>query len=257
MDIWDFFFGEFGYILFFIFLIVILLFLVKFIGKYPIPFQLSEKPKKEIKEIIFLWGIVFLYFSVSIFLLSPIFIQLIGDSFYIGVLLNTIFILIIPLAFVIYVNKWNKADFGLTNKIESPSIAIFSIISYLFLGIYCFFRLEQSEFYWYVLIILFYSNAFLEEFFFRAILQSKLERALGQKKAVIYQGILFMLIHIPGNVIRFVNDGNLIWFFWNFTFQFVHGINYGIIFMKTRNIWPSVICHYLTNWTGRTILLFF
>ncbi|MFX1497047.1 MAG: lysostaphin resistance A-like protein [Promethearchaeota archaeon] len=256
MNIWDFFFGQFGYLFFFLFLIVILILLAKFIGKYPQPFPLSKNPKKEIIEAITLWGIVFTYISISIFLLSPILIKLLGDSFYIGVLFGTVINLIIPLAIVIYINKWNYTELGLSMKIESPSIVIFSIVCYLLLGIYTFFRLGRRDIYWYVLLILLYSNAFLEEFFFRAILQSKLERALGQKYAIICQGILFLLIHIPANLSRFMIDQNLIWCLWNFGFQFIHGINYGLIFMKTRNLWPSVICHYLTNWTGATISLF-
>ncbi|MFW9970444.1 MAG: type II CAAX prenyl endopeptidase Rce1 family protein [Candidatus Odinarchaeota archaeon] len=37
------------------------------------------------------------------------------------------------------------------------------------------------------MLVYLYSNAFLEEFLFRGVIQSKLEKTLGQRKAIIYQ----------------------------------------------------------------------
>ena len=41
-----------------------------------------------------------------------------------------------------------------------------------------------------------YQPAFIEEFFFRGILQGKLERALGPTQGWFYSGILFGLAHV-------------------------------------------------------------
>ncbi|TFG20889.1 MAG: CPBP family intramembrane metalloprotease [Promethearchaeota archaeon] len=100
-------------------------------------------------------------------------------------------------------------------------------------------------------------NAFIEEFFHRAIIQSKLERALGQKKAIFYHGIIFALCHIPGLAIYSLLYADLIWFLWNFMFMFFCGILFGIVFMKTRNLLPAVIFHYMHSWTGSWLLVFF
>ena len=43
---------------------------------------------------------------------------------------------------------------------------------------------------WSFIAIAVYQPAFIEEFFFRVILQGKLERALGQNRAWFYSGIL-------------------------------------------------------------------
>jgi membrane protease YdiL (CAAX protease family) len=188
--------------------------------------------------------------------LSPFFLSVFGDSFLIGIIFSTIITFLIPLIYVVYKNNWNIKDLGLTTRIQSWSVAVISILSYILLGIYSFFRSEPMGVYWYYLLLLLYSNAFLEEFLFRAIVQSKLERSIGQRRAIIYQAVLFMLIHIPSNIARFTFDGNLVRFFWNFGFQLLHGVIYGLVFMKTRSIWPGVICHYLTNWAVATILLF-
>ncbi len=256
MDILDFFLGEFSNIFLTILLILILILLTKFIGTYPTPLPRSENPATEKKEVIILWFIMLIYLSLYIYVLSPYFISMVGDSYIIGVIFGTFINFLIPLVYVVYKNKWNSRDLGLTSKIRSWSVVIISISSYLLLGIYRFFRSEPTELYWYSLLLLFYSNAFLEEFLFRAIVQSKLERSIGQKRALLYQGVLFMLIHIPANLIRFTIEGNFVRFFWSFGFQLIHGAIYGLVFLKTRSIWPAVICHYLTNWAGATILLF-
>ncbi|MBY9014697.1 MAG: CPBP family intramembrane metalloprotease [Candidatus Lokiarchaeota archaeon] len=256
MDILDFFLGEFSYIFLAILLILILILLAKFIGTYPTPFPHSENPATEKKEVIILCFLMLIYLSFFIYLLSPYFISMFGDSYIIGVIFGTFINFLIPFIYVVYKNKWTSRDLGLNSKVRSWSVGIISISSYLLLGFYSFFRSEPIELYWYSLLLLLYSNAFLEEFLFRGIVQSKLERSVGQKRAIIYQGVLFMLIHIPANLIRFTIDGNLVRFFWSFGFQLLHGVIYGLVFLKTRSLWPAVICHYLTNWAGATILLF-
>ena len=256
MNILDFFFGDFSYIFLTILLILILILLAKFIGTYPTPLPRSENPATEKKEVIILGFIMLIYLSLYIYVFSPYLISMLGDSYIIGIIFGTFINFLIPFIYVVYKNKWVSKDLGLTNKIQSWSVVIISISSYVLLGIYSFFRSEPIELYWYSLLLLLYSNAFLEEFLFRGIVQSKLERSIGQKRAIIYQAVLFMSIHIPSNLMRFTIDGDLIRFLWNFGFQLMHGAIYGLVFLKTRSLWPAVICHYLTNWAGATILLF-
>lgn len=50
------------------------------------------------------------------------------------------------------------------------------------------------------LLLLLYNNAFLEEFFHRGIIQSLLERSVGQAKAILLGGILFGLTHLAFDV---------------------------------------------------------
>ena len=250
MNILDFFLGEFSYIFLSIFLILLLILLAKFIGTYPTPLPRSENPATEKKEVIIICIIMLVYLSLYIYALSPYFVSLLGDSYIIGVVFGSIINFLIPFIYVVYKNKWTSGDLGLTSKIRSWPVVIISISSYILLGIYRFFSSEPLELYWYSLLLLLYSNAFLEEFLFRAIVQSKLERSIGQKKALIYQTILFISIHIPANIIRFTVDGSLVRFFWNFGFQFMHGAIYGLVFLKKRILRPSVICNYQTKLAG-------
>jgi membrane protease YdiL (CAAX protease family) len=254
LDLYEFFLGDYSYIPLMTLLIIILVVIGKFVGNYPSQLPPTEHPRRNLIEVVVYFLFTIIYLAFSIFILSPIFIALLGDSFYIGLILSTI-ILFLLIIYVRYRDHWTSKDLGINSHVKSYSVAIVSISLYLLFGIYNFFRLEPLEMYWYILLLLFYSNAFLEEITFRGLIQTKLEQALGQKKAIIYQAILFMLIHIPANIFRFSMDGNIARFFWNFAFQFVHGLIFGLIFLKTRNIWASVVCHYLNNWMGALIVL--
>jgi membrane protease YdiL (CAAX protease family) len=87
--------------------------------------------------------------------------------------------------------------------------------------------------------------AFIEEFFFRGIIQGRLERVIGQNKAWIYGGILFGLIHLPFNYI--VGGMDLVTGLFMFVGQVISGWIFGILYMKTRSIWPGVLVHFITD----------
>ena len=224
------------------------LLLIIILGEYPTPLPSSEKPKKLLLEVGVYTLIIILFLTLNIFVLNPI-----GVPFYILLVLSTIMFLLIPLIYTRYKDHWTSKDLGINFKVKSRGVVIVGLIAYTWFGFLNSFALDIS---WYLLLIFFYSNAFLEEFLFRGIIQTKLERALGQKKAIIYQGLLFMLFHIPVNIFEFSLTGNVIRFISNFEFQLFNGVILGLIYMKTRNIWMSVTCHYLYNWFGAIVSLF-
>ena len=226
---------------------ILILLLLNRLGKYPVPLSNSENPRKEIIEVVMYTLIVILYLTVDIFILSRL-----NDFFFI-LGFSTVIFLLIPLIYVLYRDHWTSKDLGISYKVKSRWVVIASIIIYTYFG---FTNTLTAEISWHLLLIYFYSNAFLEEFLFRGVIQSKLERAIGQKKAIIFQALLFISIHIPVNSFHFFLDGDFIRLFSAFGFQLINGIIFGMIFLKTRNIWISVICHYLSNWFGAIITLF-
>lgn len=227
---------------------ILLLKSLRNLGEYPLPLPRSENPRKEVIEAVIYTLIVILYLTINIFVLYRF-----SDSFYIALGFSTIIYLLIPLMYAHYRDHWTSKDLGISSKVKSRWVVIVCIIFYIFFGFKNTLTVEIS---WYLLLIYYYSNAFLEEFLFRGVIQSKLERAIGQKKAIIFQGFLFMSIHIPVNIFHFFLDGNSLRFISAFGFQLINGIIFGLIFLKTRNIWISVICHYLNNWFGAIITLF-
>jgi membrane protease YdiL (CAAX protease family) len=98
------------------------------------------------------------------------------------------------------------------------------------------------------LLVLFYNNAFLEEFYHRGVIQTLLERALGQPKAIFWGGILFGLTHIALDMSALLQTGGVIAVFLALMLQTMAGWMFGIIYMKTRSLWPGILCHYLANW---------
>jgi membrane protease YdiL (CAAX protease family) len=98
------------------------------------------------------------------------------------------------------------------------------------------------------LLLLFYNNAFLEELYHRGVIQSLLERAAGQHKAILWGGILFGLTHIALDMTALLDSGGLMAVFSALLLQTMAGWMFGIIYMKTRSLWPGVLCHYLANW---------
>lgn len=224
------------------------LFILNISGKNPLPLPSSENPRKEKIEVGTFTLIALFYFSLDLFIISPL-----VYSFYIQLGISTIILLVIPLIYTRYRDNWTIKDYGITSKIRNWWVVFFSILICLYIGYLNTFIEDIS---WYLLIIFIYSNVFLEEFLFRGVIQSKLERAIGQNKSVFYQGILFMLIHTPKYIFDLSVDGNYLWFILKFGLQLFNGIIFGLIYMKTRNIWISVICHYLNNWFGSIIIQF-
>lgn len=226
-------------------LFIAILYLINKLGKNPTPLLRSEKPKKDLIEVGVFTLIVALYLTLKIFVLNPI-----GFSFSISIGMSTIIFLIIPLMYTRYRDQWTWKDFGINSKVKNWYVVIASIIYFTLLGFQII--VETS---WYFLIIFFYSNVFLEEFLFRGVIQSKIEKALGQNKAVFLQGVLFMLIHAPKYIQEFSVEGDFAWFLSRFILQFFNGYLFGLIYLKTRNLWISVICHYLNNFIGAIIYI--
>lgn len=160
---------------------IFIIYSVDGIGKYPAPLPHSENPRREYKETVIYSLIVISYLIVDIFVLNSL-----KYSFFSELGFHTIIFLLIPLTYVRFRDHWTRKDLGFLSRVQSDSkwVVIVSLIFYTFVG---FNNTLTFEIPWYILLIYFYSNAFLEEFLFRGVIQSKLERAFGQKKAIIFQ----------------------------------------------------------------------
>lgn len=227
---------------------LLFLFLLSGLGEFPDPLPRSEKPRKETKETTIYTLVVIIYLTLDIF-----FFRRFIHFLYIVLGFSSIIFLLIPFFYTRYRDHWTSKDLGVISKIKAPSIVIASVIFYTYFG---YANTLTAIIPWYLLLIYFYSNAFFEEFLFRGVIQSKLERAIGQKRALIFQAFAFMAFHVPVNIFNYFLDGNLLRLFSAFGLQLINGAIYGLIFMKTRNLWISVICHYLNNWLGAIITLF-
>ncbi len=230
---------------------VIFFVLHRWIGKYPTPLPLSKGRKREILETIALWA--FSVVVVTIFMLSRTPEELAAPSNELWGLISLVqlgLFIVGPLLFVLLVNKWTAKDLGFSMP-SGRAVTIFAIAVYAFFGIIpLFFDMEPIH----VSVLLFaiYVTVFVEEFFFRAIIQGKLERALGQNKAWFYSGILFGLAHLVTNF--FVMGLDIVPGVLELIGQIIAGWTFGIIYMKTRSLLPSFVAHYVTDFRLGSII---
>ncbi len=171
-------------------------------------------------------------------------------------LLNTVPGLIIGYLYVTRVNGWNTKDLGLTTEILNKNVWIFAILITITINIVSLIFVPSTAVPVLFLVVVIYSNILLEEFFFRGVIQSKLERAWGQNKAWIWGGIIFGLMHIindyaiplllledVGDVGSVIIDGSLA-----LVVQILNGWFLGILYIKTRNLIPCIIVHFISNY---------
>jgi len=225
----------------------IILILHKWIGKYSNPLDRSNNPKKEITEVLLLWIIAVIVPIVRMFVITPCLTEFIDKR----VFIELVYVPVIPLYIVMIRGKWTFADMGLTWKVKSRGVVIFAITLGLISGVIAYISnqavIGSDPLSFGTLLLLLFNNDFVEEFLHRGIIQSKLERVFGQYKAIIFGGILFGLTHIAFDISMLLDTG-VIFVFFAFLLQTMLGWLLGIIYMKTRSLWPGIVCHYLVNW---------
>jgi len=160
--------------------------------------------------------------------------------------------LVIPLTIMLRINHWDIRDLGFRWGVESLDVAIYAVGFGFISGSTAYFTGQANIgidlLPWEALILLLFNNAFLEEFYYRGVIQNLLERASGQAIAIIVGGILFGLIHLLFDVsVLFQTQGPLAVVL-SVALQTMAGWLFGIIYMKTRSLWPGIACHYMANW---------
>lgn len=230
------------------------------VGSTPPALDLVTNQRKSKWIIGIMFSIQIFFLTVSIFVLNPFFTSIGIDYFFISILLTTILFVIIPIIITKYDDNWPMHNLGFSLRsmnLDQKKLIIIAIVGYLGYGILRIIFLPPNYFYWWVIALMLYSNAFIEEFFNRSFIQSRLESLYGPKKALFWQTVLFTIIHIPSNIMRYQLNPDIGELIIYFLFQAIHGTIYGILFWKTRSIYPSILVHFLTNWMGPLFFLFF
>jgi membrane protease YdiL (CAAX protease family) len=100
------------------------------------------------------------------------------------------------------------------------------------------------------LIVALYAPVFEEEFLYRGVLQSKLERALGQEDAWVLSGVLFGLGHVPNDFFGpfwVASGGDPSVAVLRLAAQTAAGFLYGYLYTKSRTLAAPVLAHYCSN----------
>jgi membrane protease YdiL (CAAX protease family) len=220
------------------------------IGKYPTPLPRSRNRNREIWSVIVLWAILFISLTITVLVIPQS--ELIEPRFGVVAITNLALIpfwVLIPLFVVLRMNHWTAKDLGFSMP-RSRSVTIFSISVMALIGALTFFEPGFKPLPVWLVFMSLYQPAFTEEFFFRGVIQGKLERALGQNKAWFFSGILFGLMHASVNFFGqqwFRYGENLTSALILLGIQTIFGWIFGIMYMKSRSLLPSFIAHYLID----------
>ncbi len=229
---------------------------LRYVGEFPSSMTNSDKPRKELIEVAFVYITSFLLNVMCWLNLSPEF----SLSKNVQLSLHVIVLLILPAAIEFGLNKQSLNDLGLIDHSENwMRPALFAIgVAFLWGFITFFSGFPISKLPLDVMLFNLFSPAFIEEWEFRGFYQTKLERVYGTK-AWRYSGLLFGMMHIPtdffGSVWR-MGGGNVLFSLSVLMFQTVLGWIWGVTFIKTRNIWVLVITHYLFDFLPSILLIF-
>ena len=167
----------------------------KYIGSYPAQLPRSEKPQSDIWIVMLLWVVAVLsrgFLMVSVmpwvnrFVSDPLLRELSLAPFL------TLVYVAMPLS-LIQRNRWLLKDLGISLKSQSPDVSIFAIVFGVLSGCIAYLTGQTvvglESHHWGQLLLLVYNNAFVEEFYFRGVIQSLLEGAIGQTRALLWSGI--------------------------------------------------------------------
>ena len=168
---------------------------------------------------IFLIYLIFLISSFTVNLFMPEFKHFFIPAILIG----------LSFAFSPKINfRFKKSDLILSMKISLLILAPFALLTYLYYG-----KFQPPTFS--TILYLLFGVAVSEEIFFRGFIQEKLG---NNWKALIITSILFSLAHLP-NFLFYNNFLSLATFF--------PSLIMGWLYMKTSNILPPIIFHFLSN----------
>ena len=147
------------------------------IGKFPVPLSRSKNPKRDILLVLILWGIAAAVSALRSTWITPLLNQIFSDK-------TLHELMIVPLAAVIYIGipyvlvinpgHWRIKDFGLTLRVQSRSVATLAIILGFVTGSVAFINNQAvigiDPLPWGVLLLLFLTNSFAEEFYHRGVI---------------------------------------------------------------------------------------
>jgi membrane protease YdiL (CAAX protease family) len=216
------------------------------IGKYPLPVSLGEDKRQAVIEVLAFFALNVVFISA---LIAAGWVEKIQAPT-VGILVQFVSMavipyILIPTLYMKLVHKWTFKDFGFCNiGPNSRGVIIFAALLYGSEGLALF---DSGFTPMPVMMIVFaiLQPAIFEEFLFRGVIQTRLQRVLGQNKALIGAAVLFGLAHFSVNI--FMADLDLLMSSLKMVKQAAFGCIFGIIYMKTGSLWPGIIAHFLAD----------
>lgn len=224
-------------------------------GAYSEPLPRSASPGREIRDALLLWAVGVAVPLLRMYVAAPWLGRLVPDPFLLELAwlpLLTVPYVALPLYLVRTRDRWTATDLGLTLRVCAPVTAVLAVCFGLLSGAVAFATRQAvigfGPLPTGVLLLRLYNNDFIEEFFHRGVIQSKLERAIGRHRAVLLGGVLFGLTHVAFDISRLASTQGWLFVAFALLLQIMAGWLLGLVYVKTRSLWPGTVCHYLANW---------
>lgn len=96
-------------------------------------------------------------------------------------------------------------------------------------------------------VILSFTPFFGEEYGWRYLLQSLMQKKFGNYKGIILAGIIWGVWHLPANMFLYSPETSFLSLMNQLIVCVFYGIFLGMVYMKTNNIWLPVLIHYFNN----------
>ena len=225
------------------------------IDPYPTPLPPSPQRRHAIAVVLAYWGMAMGFNALRMLVINPYLTAAaehpaVRELIYLPIV--TFIFLVIPLYVSLKVDHYSLPDLGLTWQSRSTNMVIFALVFGTVSGAVAFWtgqtvtgvQAPSAG----ALLLLVYNNAFIEEFFYRGVIQNRLERVTQQRLAVLIGALLFASTHVLLDVQTRGAVGGWTGVFYALLMQTLGGCLLGLIFIKTRTLWPGVVCHYLVNW---------
>ncbi len=221
----------------------------RWIGAYPTMWRSSQAPRRELIEVALFWLLVMGITTAFTLTRDPAELSTPNVGMQLEFIAwSVVPLLILPLVLV-WRQGWRPPDLGLRRP-TSRWMVVFALVLFTIAGVLPMLGDNPEPIPWAFLAIALYQPAFIEEFFFRVILQGKLERVVGPTRAWFWSGILFGLAHAPVDFFgpQFYANGES---YVNASFllltQIISGWIFGLIYAKTRSILPGFLAHFMTD----------
>ena len=152
--------------------------------------------------------------------------------------------LLVSVVAVAYVQRLRPRDLGLgIRRLEEIPLQIIIALTGIPLGLLEYAILQPSP--WIAVgsvgaiavggLVIFLATGLSEELIFRGILLKRAVEALGERSGLLYVTALFASLHI-----FFLSAADLV-------FVFAVGLFYGVVVLRTKNLWGAILSHSLGN----------
>ena len=224
-------------------------------GPYPPRLSPASDERREILEIaaLFLLSIASTAYGILVFrdvvAFNPVVLRLGERGLTFVFVLGAVTAVLLPVTLELGVRGRSLRDLGVRLPVNwRPALLLVGMGVVLGAAPLAFGRPAPRSIF--ALLLALYAPVFEEEFLYRGVIQSKLERVVPQERAWIVAGVLFGLSHVPNDFFGpfwLTSGGDPLVAVLRLAEQTAAGLLYGLLYTKSRTLAAPILAHYCSN----------